>query len=116
MKMLITADWHLRADRPRCRTDEDWMQTQENTLRQIADYANEYGVPVVIIGDLVNTPQVTDRVKSMFLKFCNQIQERVYLLAGNHDLPYHSWENRESSTFGILDELMERGGVQSLDT
>ena len=35
MKLIVTADWHLRATRPRCRTDENWIETQRNALVQI---------------------------------------------------------------------------------
>ena len=28
MKILITADWHVRGERPLCRTDEDWIESQ----------------------------------------------------------------------------------------
>ena len=36
MRMIITADWHIRNTRPRCRVDEDWIKTQQKTLNQIA--------------------------------------------------------------------------------
>ena len=27
-KMIISADWHIRATKPRCRVDNDWLETQ----------------------------------------------------------------------------------------
>ena len=41
MKGIITADLHLRADRPRCRLDEDWMETQRKALETVIKIAIE---------------------------------------------------------------------------
>ena len=41
MKGIITADWHLRATRPQCRIDEDWILTQKNALNQIKKYSEK---------------------------------------------------------------------------
>ena len=35
MKILITADWHVRGERPLCRTDEDWIESQRKTISEI---------------------------------------------------------------------------------
>ena len=41
MRFICTADWHLRATRPQCRIDEDWILTQKNALNQIKKYIVE---------------------------------------------------------------------------
>lgn len=102
MKLIVTADWHLRADRPRCRTDIDWIGHQEYVLTQIADIANEEGASVAIVGDIFDTPKVAQRIEVMFLDFCDKVRNNVYVIAGNHDLPYHSWKNVDNSSFGVI--------------
>jgi DNA repair exonuclease SbcCD nuclease subunit len=102
MKFLLTADLHLTERVPRCRLDDDWMQTQIDHLDQIAKYANKYKVPVAIPGDIFDRAVVTDKVKSMFLQFVTKVKAGVYAIAGNHDLPYHSWDNADSSSFGVV--------------
>lgn len=109
MKILISADWHLRADRPRCRTDEDWENSQEIILSQIAQIANDNDVDVYIGGDLLHTPQVPSRIISMFLRFSAQVNRRVFVIAGNHDLSYHSWNTVSTSSFGIIQEIIKKG-------
>ena len=39
MRFILTADWHIRATKPRCRKDENWMETQRNALNQIFEIA-----------------------------------------------------------------------------
>ena len=39
MNVIITADWHLRKDKPRCRLDEDWFGTQKKVIQFIFDKA-----------------------------------------------------------------------------
>ena len=37
MKYIVTADWHLRSQKPRCRLDSDWMETQRKALSRIIE-------------------------------------------------------------------------------
>ena len=112
MRAIITADWHLREDKPRCRTDEDWRGTQEAAMKGIADAANAAGVPVVIVGDLFHRPTVPSWIISAFLRFAFSVKSGVYVLAGNHDLLYHSIENLNASSFGVLAALYGSGVVR----
>jgi DNA repair exonuclease SbcCD nuclease subunit len=102
MKAIISADWHLRADRPRCRLDTDWEASQECIVSYIVSMAEKYSAPLVIVGDVFDTPTVPHRIVSMFLKHVDDVDEGVYVLPGQHDLPYHQWKNVESSAFGNL--------------
>lgn len=103
MKFVITADWHLRATRPRCRTDEDWYATQERALGQIREFANEKRCPVLVVGDIYNSLNDTSfYCIQMVQKMAKLTRMGLYILAGNHDLPYHMTENIERSAVGIL--------------
>ncbi len=103
MKGVITADWHLRATMPRCRTDKDWYNTQEKALNQILDFANEKKCPIFVVGDIFHTVGDTSfYCVSMVQKIAKKCREGLYILAGNHDLPYHSTENINRSAVGVL--------------
>ena len=100
MKFILCADLHLRADRPRCRKDNDWLLTQSKQLQFISNQARENICPILIAGDIFHTAQVPDILKSIFTEVFNDI--KVYAIAGQHDLPWHSWEKLKYSSFGVL--------------
>ena len=102
MKLIVTADWHIRATKPRCRIDEDWIQTQQKALNQIVQISNEKKAPVFVVGDLFHSNSDTSfQCIQMVQQIADKLGE-LYVLCGNHDLPYHSSENIEKSAIGIL--------------
>lgn len=106
MKFILTADWHLRASRPRCRIDDDWYGTQKKAIEQIEKIAIEKNCDVIINGDIFNS--ITDtsfqciQMVQDFAKRLNVHALSCYMIAGNHDLLYHSTQNIEKSAIGIL--------------
>lgn len=106
MKFICTADWHIRATRPRCRIDEDWIQTQKNALNQIFEIADRKQCNVYCVGDVFHSNSDTNfECISMVQNFSHKltgIGRTLGVLAGNHDLPYHSSENLEKSAIGVL--------------
>lgn len=111
-KLIISSDYHLSEKKPRCRLDEDWLKTQESHLDFIATTSNKYKSPVCIVGDIFDKAVVTEKIKIMFLQFVNKVKYGVYVLAGNHCLPYHSWANVNNSSFGVI---WNSGKVHGLD-
>ena len=67
MKLLITADWHLRLNIPRCRTDENWLEFQESMVKEIVQIANRKRAILAIIGDIFDIPNVPSYITAMFL-------------------------------------------------
>ena len=103
MRFVLTADWHIRATKPRCRIDEDWIQTQRLALNQIADIANSNDFPVYVVGDLFHSHGDTSfEVVQLIQEFANSLNHGMFILAGNHDLPYHNSSNLHKSAIGIL--------------
>jgi DNA repair exonuclease SbcCD nuclease subunit len=102
---IVTADWHLREKLPRCRVDEDWLSFQESIIKFIIDKANKMSCDVCIVGDIFDSSNIPSNVLSMFIKECSKIKNTVYLLAGNHDLQYHSMENIDRSSIGVLKNI-----------
>lgn len=106
MKGIITADWHLRATRPQCRIDEDWILTQKNALNQIKKYSEKYDCNVYCVGDLFHAnSDVTFEVQNLVIDFANELCTHGHclgIIAGNHDLPFHNSENIKRSAIGVI--------------
>ncbi len=99
MRAIITADWHLRKDLPRCRIDEDFWETQKKVVLFIVDQAFEKGLTLYIVGDIFDRSVVQEEIKTWLMK---TLPIDTKMLAGQHDLPYHQWNNVDRSSFGIL--------------
>lgn len=100
MKIIYCSDLHLREDRPICRTDEDWIETQLKQLKFIANTAKKHSAIVLIGGDIFHRSQVPDYIKNMFINTFNGL--KVYAIAGQHDLPWHMLSKIDQSSFGVL--------------
>lgn len=105
MKILVTADWHIRGDRPRCRIDENWLETQRQDIRAVREVARKHRVDAVwILGDLFHQPRCATEAVNMTLSALGELREvcPVRILAGNHDLPYHDFKNLDACSLGIV--------------
>lgn len=109
MKFLLSADWHLRLDLPRCRVDEDWFGTQKKVVQAILTEAKKRKLDIYCVGDVFNTSVVQEQLKNWLINELKLWEKetglKIYFLAGNHDLPYHSLENIERSSIGILTKV-----------
>ena len=114
MKILCMSDLHLSSVRPMCRTDEDWIATQQEHLDYVLNYVKEKQIHyMVIAGDIFDTPTVTPVITNMMLKFIFDVRATgciVHFIAGNHDLSYHAAERMESCSFGSLSLIREENG------
>ncbi len=104
MKLIVTADWHLRYDLPRCRIDNNWIEFQQKIIQQIYDIAENKNANVGIVGDLFHRSQEPSIMQNIFL---TSISEKVktYIEPGNHDLLYHKTENLDKSLIGNIMEM-----------
>lgn len=103
MKMIISADWHIRATRPRCRIDEDWIQSQRKVISQVVSISKKKKADVFVVGDLYHTnSDASLECINMVQEMSGELDGYLNVLAGNHDLPYHSSENIERSAIGVL--------------
>lgn len=115
MQFILTADWHLRATPPRCRIDKDWIETQREALNQVFDIANQKGCNIYCVGDIFNSNSDTSFecisiVQELSQKLCS-VGLTLGILAGNHDLLYHSSQNLKKSAVGILLESYNIGHI-----
>ena len=116
MKFIFCADLHLRPDKPRCRIDDNWIETQFKQVEFIFQTCKDKNVFLIIGGDIFNRPQISDYIKTRFIEIICKYDIDVYIYAGNHDLPYHNWENVNNSSFGIIWSIKDNiKNIKSLD-
>jgi len=96
---ILTADWHIRADTPECRTD-DFLQAQEDKVKFIVSYAKKYDCPILIAGDIGHRHQWPNWLLRWFI----EITKGTHIIAipGQHDLPGHRLDNITKSAQGVL--------------
>lgn len=112
---VITSDWHLRKDVPKSRpeNEEEWLDFQFGKIEEMIEFARGKNAPIYQVGDIYHRSQpyygVVGRLKELFL----EEPDRLYKIAGNHDLPYHSFDNVLNSGWycspGIDMRLNNRG-------
>lgn len=96
---ILTADWHLRRTRPRCRTD-DYGAAQWGKVAIIRELQKEKGnIPVLHAGDLFHVARSSLSVVNLALQ---RLPERMWCVPGQHDLPEHSLEQFDDSAMANL--------------
>ena len=110
-KYIVSADWHLRDDRPLCRKDIDWLGQQEDDLTFIVKEANKRDAELIIAGDVYDVPRVSPSVSNMLVRVLSKAIVPIHIIAGNHSLQYHNQENLMNSSIGAL-SLLENLGIR----
>lgn len=99
---VLCSDLHLSHSPPIARSGEsDWYEAMARPLRELVDLSDKGAVLVLCGGDVFdrwNTPPklITFAMKLLPMRFSSVL--------GQHDLPYHDWQQRESSAFWTLVE------------
>lgn len=103
MKIAVAADLHLRGDRPLCRTDSDWIDTQRNDLRSLFKASDDCD-ELWIVGDVFHIPRVSTECLAMAMAEFMLASEhiKICILAGNHDLPEHNYANLDRCSLGVM--------------
>jgi len=99
---ILTADWHIRSDTPKCRTD-DYQKAQWRKIDFIMNLAKKHNCPILIAGDLGHkaiwpNPLLTKAIEH----FISQMF--IFVVPGQHDLPYHRLDKWIDGGLGVLDE------------
>lgn len=107
MKILITADWHVRGERPLCRLDEDWIESQRKTISEIRSVFENNGCDQMwVLGDVFDAPRCATAAVNMLIGELNKFPlDSVKILCGNHDLKDHNYGNLEECSIGILKKI-----------
>jgi predicted phosphodiesterase len=109
-KYIVTADWHLRKTPPRCRLEKEkeWLEFQFSLLLFILENCVRYKADLIIAGDIFDKAQpgielinlCSDLLRTFFKE--QGYKNKIIACAGNHDLPYHNFDNFWNSGFGTL--------------
>lgn len=107
MKILITADWHVRGERPLCRLDEDWIESQRKTISEIRSVFENNGCDQMwVLGDVFDAPRCATAAVNMLIGELNKFPlGSVKILCGNHDLKDHNYGNLEECSIGTLKKI-----------
>lgn len=101
---ILTGDWHLREDKPVCRTDDFW-QAQWDKVDQVAQLQTKYGCPVIHSGDLFGSKNPTMSWKPspyLISTALLHLPDEFWTVYGNHDLPQHNIDLAEKAGVAVL--------------
>lgn len=98
---ILTSDWHIRATKPICRTD-DFLSAMWRKVEFVYELAREHDCPIINAGDIGETAQWPNWLLERFLDIINQYGIDMILIAGQHDLPNHNLREIDRSGIGVL--------------
>lgn len=95
------ADFHIQATAPIARCVEDWYEVQRRALVEIQYVLTRLGgIPLLVAGDIFDRWNPRPEVVNFALKYL----PKCYAIPGNHDLPYHDYEQIKKSAYWTLVE------------
>jgi DNA repair exonuclease SbcCD nuclease subunit len=99
---ILTADWHLRANKPICRTD-DFTKAMWQKVEAIFSLGRTHKCPILLAGDLGHYNQWPNWLIEKFMEFVNIYHVKIISIPGQHDLPEHNLALKHKSGYGILE-------------
>lgn len=113
MKLLITGDWHYRANPPRARLD-NFQDTLNAKLREVGQIAYDYDVDAIIVpGDVFDSPSPAYSTLTALERLIKDNGRQVWAVPGNHDEHAHSLESLDRTAYG---HLAATGMIRDLST
>lgn len=102
MKLLVTGDWHYRANPPRSRAD-DFQSTLNAKLHEVGQIAYDHDVEAIIVpGDVFDSPSPAYSTLTSLERIIKDNGRQVWAVPGNHDEHAHSLESLERTAYGHL--------------
>jgi len=95
---VLCSDLHLRETTPRSRAEPDWYQVMENHLVALTEAATSLKAPIICAGDVFDKWNPS----SELVNFAMYHLPKMYAIPGQHDLRYHSYEERHRGAYGVL--------------
>lgn len=102
---IVTGDWQLHHKPPIARSSEpNWYEAMLRPLREIKELASQHQCPIFCDGDLLDSwKQPVD-----FINWLVGAVPVVHAIPGNHDLPFHNYNDLGKSAYWTL---VETGNV-----
>lgn len=96
---VLCSDIHLQEKPPIARSAEtDWWKAMQRPVDQLKALAKKHKVPVVCAGDVFNHWKAPPELVNWALEHL----PTMYAVPGQHDLPFHSYEEMDRSAYGTL--------------
>lgn len=96
---VVCADLHLSEKPPIARSvEKDWFGVMAGQLSQLDHLAKSLGVPVLCAGDVFHKWNASNALVNFALDHLPE----MYAVPGQHDLPFHRFEDLEDCAFGTL--------------
>lgn len=117
VRAILTADWHLSHKPPIARScEKDWYGVLRDYLRQISSLQHKLSfpgvlgdpVPIICAGDAMHRWNEPPELINLALE-CMPV---IWSVAGNHDLPNHSYSDIKKSSYWTL---VKAGKVLNLE-
>ena len=100
---LVISDTHLSTSPPSLHADNpDWFGHIRRNFEWLFGQAAEYGVPILIAGDVFDRAISDSRLLSPVIGLFSQSPQPIYTVPGNHDLPFHSIDRVDESGYAVL--------------
>lgn len=78
--------------------EQNWYHVMGEYLRQLTELRTEWDTPIICAGDLLHRWNQPPE----FINWCLEHLPEMYAIPGNHDLPYHSYQDIHKSAFWTL--------------
>ena len=96
---VLVSDIHLSDKPPAFRsTEPDWFAAMARALSQLYRVSWKYDIPIVCAGDVFDRWNSSARL----INFAIEHLPKMYSICGQHDLPYHSYNQIKSSAYWTL--------------
>lgn len=106
---IWVSDLHFSHNPPVSRsTEKDWYKAQDRNLSQLWDLQGVHNASIFCCGDIFHKALSPNELVNFLLSRL----PTMYAIAGNHDLPYHSYEDIRKSAFWTL---VEAGRVKLIE-
>lgn len=105
---VVSADWHLTDKVPgsrSCLTKDEWYSEMADRVLEMVGVANELKVPMVVAGDVFHTWREPVALVDRVMDWLSVCDEQVYMIPGQHDLPYHRLDLIQDSPLWLLNRL-----------
>ena len=106
--MIFCSDLHIGHGNPICRqqTDEGFTADTKAKFKALIDYTIEHQEQLCVAGDFFHKPVVGIEYLNFVCKELARLHSETgkipIVIAGQHDMPYHSLEEFHRSSIGVL--------------
>lgn len=104
IKFIIAGDLHWRGTNPRARRD-DYMEALDAKLLEIQQLSLEHKAPVIIPGDIFDSPFASWSVVAQLIHRLREYPEPVLAVPGNHDIHGSNLYSVERTPYGLLEMI-----------